>query len=195
MKYLIYVFSILILGSCTTRLETKEYVEYVRNPKNGLVIRNSFGDMVVEIQYEPSDYLALKELRGIKLNDAEFAKVKERFQDYIYFKTEIYSNRGMLFGSIDSLTKESYDSQLKFHFNDYAYLVNCSDTLKCLMSQYDNTGGVGDRYSFEMIFEKKELLSDSLKFHFQDKLMRTGIEDFNFSISTDAIKNIPDFKI
>lgn len=195
MKYFVYLSLCISLYSCSGSLKPNDYVQYVRDPINGLVVNKVVNGLNLELQYEPDDYLALKELRGAILKEENFRKVKERFQDYIYFKTEIYSADGELFKGSDSISTQEFDSQLKFHFNEYAFLIDRKDTLKCLMSQYDNTGEVGDRYSFQMIFEKKELLSDSIIFLFHDVLNKTGLQEFKVSISTKAIKSVPDLKI
>ena len=184
------------LCSCSSDLAPAEYINYVRNPENGLAKEVAIGETLIGIQYEPQDYLALKELRRSNFTKEDIEKMRTHFSDYFYFKLDLTSNENVFFSGIDSTTRNFYDRQLKFHLSEYLFLIDNGDTLKCLMSQLDNTGGIGDKYSFAMIFEKKNLSAEgNIEFLFIDKFSLTGREKVSILLSKGDLLSVPSLKI
>jgi len=193
------IVTLIALGSCNMNtLSIPEYIGYVRSSDKGLSDFKVHNGYVFNVLYEPSDYLALKELRNEKVTVNNFFETRKKFSDYLYFdfsiKPESYDKK--VLDKNDSANYEKRFNHFAFDFPKDIFLISKSDTLPCLLHQFTSSSGISPECHFELMFNKPvgNLLSgDSLVLVYEDKLLDSG--KIKLFLLNERITNIPQLKI
>ena len=146
------------LGGC--QRDAKHYVQWVRNPKNGLVVKAEKGGVVFTLQYKPLDYLALMETNGAKMSEADFNGVKDRYRGMEYYNLNISTvdkKKDVLNEGIgnpgDYFQRANY---ISFELQRDLGMVVGKDTFPCKLYHFERTYNATEYRTFVLAFENKE---------------------------------------
>jgi len=199
LAFLFLSFFVFIVISCNNRkLSVPDYIQYVRSEENGLLNKLIKGGYIFSALYEPSEYVAIKELRNEKITKESYASTLPKFSDYIYFDFSIRpeNTSQKILDPADSVSYDKKFNHFSFNFSKDIFLISKEDTLSCLLHQFISSNGVSPEYHFELLFEKPNssfISRESLIFLYDDKTLNSG--KVMIPILTKDIKNIPQLKI
>ena len=124
-------------------MHTDNYINWVRNPQNGLVKIKTIDDLKFIVQYKPYEYIVCLEERSDRVPGTIMRnKVKElEGMQYFDLKILLKKNEGELLKSgINS--PEDYDKRVKyfaFGMQNDIQLVDGNDTLPCAMYHFERS--------------------------------------------------------
>lgn len=182
----------LILISCNKNLSPEEFIQWVNNPVNGMVVHENVKEYKISLQYQPNLFLAItnteegnrtKELIGEQL-------LKREGMQYFVLRLENYQTHESIL-EMDSKTEEDRIKRLSYF--DYKMqsdiiLVDGLDTLPCLIYHFEKNYSMTPYNSVVLAFdnskdiENKTLLIDGHVFD-TDKI--------KLEIKKESLINIP----
>lgn len=215
---LIFLFVLILLLSCNSNpvlnetgnmdiqganinvnyLNPVNYINWVQDKENGLLVEKEVGNLKFSLQYEPYEYIALKQLNPEAVSNDTINEIVSSLTGLQYFIFEISSITGTeppirqsVLGDIGSETKYfSFDMQ-----NDLI-LTQESDTLYCKLFHLEPTYNIKPSNTFLLAFEKfnkPDKENSDLNFIFYDKVFDVGT--IKIKISSESISNLPKLKI
>jgi hypothetical protein len=191
--YILFAFGTILLTSCGRgKVGPQEYVYYVQDEKNGLLVQGNYSGVRYSLQYQPTDYLVFAEERNFNIPTDEFNQQYNRFKGLEHYNFHIYRK------DIDSLiskasgdVKKNKVNYLDFGIRKDIKLVEGNDTLPCSICESESDGGIYPYYSFVIGFPHKEYQGDR-QFLFDGKIIGTGA--VKLLVTRASIQNIPDLK-
>lgn len=148
----------LLLGiSCSGKLDRKEFIEWIRDSKNGLHVQKQSGDYLLDVQYQPPSYMVLQ--RNPTIGAEEFIKEIEKKENLQYYVLKI----GVLHKNIDFLSYEvesSIQKQQKLYYYSYSFqndiqLEDTGELLPCVLYHFERSADVKGSRTFVLAFENK----------------------------------------
>jgi hypothetical protein len=193
----IILFLIVSVASCGRRaLNPLEYVHYVENPKKGLLIKENVNGLQYTLQYEPVEYVTMREMHALNIDPDTFKMQYQRFKGLEHYTLRI-GRRG-----IDSILnrqtdtsklKGAMDSYFDFGIQKDIHLIEGKDTIPCGVCQYEgDMGGIAPYYSFVLGFTASNYKGDRTVFY-KDNLFKSG--NVKFNIESSDFNAIPDLKM
>jgi len=138
-----------LISSCNPKLESKEFIEWVRDYENGLHVRKTVSDFTLDLQYQPAAYLALVNSDSSFLQDQKIdryiLKVRPEGvnEDIIQYKAQ----------SSDDIQKRIY--YFSYLFQNDIYLLEGGRKIPCVLLHFEPSDLSNDR-TFVLGFEKVE---------------------------------------
>lgn len=184
-----------LCASCSGGLSPKEYVHYIENPGNGLLIKGGVNGVKYELQYQPIDYCVMQEKRSFSVPDDEFAQLRKRFSGLEHYVLRIERK------SMDSLVSKMNDTAkykkgvteyFDFGIQKDIKLIEGKDTVKCSICQVDANTAISQYYVFTLGFPANHFEGDRY-FEFGNKILKTG--DVKLAITDKSMKNLPALKM
>jgi hypothetical protein len=193
-KGLIFFCGLFFLFSCKEKyLEPMEYIGYIENEKNGLIVSKEVGEYIFSAHYAPVEYCALKKLKEEHISSADLEKEKMEMDGLQYFNFRVeLKNSGDILKSVSG-SQQDYNhlvQHLSFGMQNDMALVENADTFPCRLFHFERTYGVAPYYTFVMAFDAggNEKHSTSTLVYF-DKIF--GVGTLKFEIKEESKKNIP----
>lgn len=131
-----FVFTTTWLIGCTSSLDQPAYVRWVEDPSHGLRVQQTVNDYVLELQYKPTDYVALQRLnRGSDTNHTlSFNQVRNELASLQYYtftvRTHDSANDLLRYGTAEEkqrlLYYLSYELQYALHLEEQGQLLPCA---------------------------------------------------------------------
>jgi len=202
MKYrLLFVIGLLILISCheETILSPAKYVEWVKDPSNGLLQSKAINEFEFTAQYKPLNFIVAQEERTNDLSDTILSsRKKELGIDYLYYNFRIKNKEGELspVGS-GAHSEQEYQRRLgyfTFDMQQDLYLLHGQDTFPCTMFQFVRNYDIAPYVEFALGFKKQinTTLNQDITFVFEDRILGIGTTKLLFTQS--IFENIPKIK-
>lgn len=196
-KFPSYLFIVLafVLCSCNRSLAPGEYVKYVENPENGLLVKGNANGIRYSLQYQPTEYLVMLQLKSFNIPPDQFNEQYSRFKGIEHYVLRIYKH------DMDSLVSKATDSAkvrkgmteyLDFGIQKDFKMVVGNDTIPCGISECESSMGMLPYYSFVLGFPIKEKAGDR-EFLYGNKMIGTG--DVKLLIKEKSIRGIPKLKM
>jgi hypothetical protein len=189
-------FSQLFSSSNEKELSAAAYINYVEDPGNGLLKEKEIDDIKFSLQYEPYEYLCIKELGHDSVKKEELqAAIKEREDmDYFVLKIQAKNNNQELlkYKLSDEKQYQERVDYFSFRMQDDIKLIEGKDSLFCRMFHFERIFGVAPYAKFVLGFEKSKRDEDKL-FVFEDRVFKSGT--IKLIITKEDITNIPSLKI
>jgi hypothetical protein len=148
----------ILLGiSCSGKLDRSEFIEWIRDPKNGLHVQKQSGDYWLDVQYQPASYMVLQ--RNAAIGKEEFAKEIEKNENLQYYLLKI----GVLHQNIDFLSYQVQslaEKQQKLYYYSYSFqndiqLEDAGELLPCVLYHFERSSAVKGSRTFVLAFENK----------------------------------------
>jgi hypothetical protein len=190
---------ILLLWGCTPKVAgPKDYVNFIKNPKNGLCPEKIIRDYTFRFQYLPIEYAALREQDLEQLDYTKYEQDKKSMQGLIHVNFYIQAeNESVLKKDVKS-EEEIYERIEYFSYRvqkDF-YLLYGDDTLKCLICHFERTYELSPYLTFILGFEDRisnQKNYQDLTLVYKDNLLGTG--PVRIAIKGKFLRKIPELKI
>jgi hypothetical protein len=194
---LIYFFPILIflLSSCSEELVPREFIRYIENPNNGLLVGSKVNGVKYTLQYQPPDYLVMLELKSFSIPSKTFQEQYNRFKGIEHYVLHIDRKE------MDSLAAKAKDTAtirkgmieyLDFKIKKDIKLVEGNDTIPCGIAECESSMGMFPYYSFVLGFNTKDYSGDR-EIIYGNKMIGTG--DIKLVLKGKSIRKIPKLKM
>ena len=180
-KYLISMTFLSCLSSCSSYVDERTYMSYLKEEENGLHQKQSDQLWEYELQLKTPQSMALQEsMQSGKLDKERYQSLLPQFGDMIYFVLSIRPKKinDTISAFITSnTTKLSFDMQKEFS------LRMDNDTLPCSLYQFENTFPISGKSSMTLAFDTKNPIASetSLTFLFASSLFSQKLIAFEFS--------------
>jgi len=186
---------IVVLGIAmySPSLSVAEYMEYVEHQDNGLLQQQENAFFTYSVQYEPLEYLALKELRSLEPSKEEVAQSIKTHEGLRYFILKIASKTGQDILKTNAASEEEYELR-QYYFtsllqNDLAWVSAAGDTLPPALCHFERNYGLAPHNNIVVAFPFDENTSAEGTFLFNDQVL--GREVYSFSFEKSAIEQLP----
>ena len=199
---LVLKFSAVVLGllllevkSCpqpeTASLGTEDYIAWVENPENGLVMNKEMNDLIFSVQYKPLAYeVLLQEKRTF--SDGEMKLEMDSISDMQYYTFRIATAGGTDVQRYRAESEQDYYARLEYfalQMQNDLVLIDGSDTLPCLLYHYERTYGIDPRATFVMGFSDKKKSQENKTLMYTDRVFGSG--PVLLTIESEDLKMIP----
>lgn len=188
----IALMSLLLLCGCKQEhLSPKEFVRWVRDEANGLVVTKELEPYSFSLQYTPVEYSVLLEQGADHINKQEIATKKKERENMQYYTLRLRSadNREILSDAAGS----EQASRLEYFMGpaqDDIVLIEGRDTLMSSLYHFERSYGLDNGNAIVLGFEKTPgFASTDKELIYNDRVLGTG--PVHLTISHTAIQQIP----
>ncbi|MBR8534955.1 hypothetical protein KDU71_05230 [Carboxylicivirga sediminis] len=192
----LFVF-LLLIASCQKQLSHPEFLEYINNPDNGLLQEKEINNVSVSLQYWPQELVTYQEFQGLdSISTQVYLNELANYKQYHYIKLKLSAHgQGLLHAYVrDRFKYSQLVNTLSFGMGQNAYLIKQpTDTLEfvdCFIPRYY---GINTSTDLMLIYKADKDLDTDFRFQLKDLDIGTG--ELSFTITKDAILNIPDLII
>lgn len=141
-------------------LKPVEYVKWVEDVGNELVVKKIIGDYVFALQYKPLDYSVLKAERNLNISKQELNSKTTEIEGLQYFTFQISTKEGngelLKSGISGKDEKVEYEKRIDYFSskmqNDIK-LIDGQDTLPCVLFHFERTYNLTPYSNFNLGFE------------------------------------------
>lgn len=143
----------------------EEYLEWVRDPENGLYREEEIDGLTFSVFYKPLDYVILQELASSGVAIDSFASYKKQYEGLQYFTLTIKSSQDADLLKHAITSERNYYQRIdycSFRMQNDLQLVQGSDTLACKLFHYERTYQVAPYTNFILAFEDNSTPNTSL---------------------------------
>lgn len=180
----IIIFLFVILYTACNSYDPKAYIQYIKNPKNGLTIEYKSTEYIYSLSYKPIELMAYQEWINNNKN-VPYDSILNQYISLEYYGLDIKSLN-------PSNKKDSLSNQYKsFSFENNIRLV-IGDSLKPALFHYENTSGVKPLDHYEIAFEVNNENKEERVFFIQSYLNDNNI---TMKIQYKSIQSLPILKI
>jgi len=193
-----YIALLLILCSCTKerqKLIPSEYVRWINNSENGLVIKKNIGEYEYTLKYQPVDYMIANEFRTDEIDPGAYEMRKKEMEGAQYYSLRIKqkdSNADVMLAGISSSSDYyAMDTYLAYGFKDDIKMVQ-DDTSSCTLYHFVNTHGLTPHVEIVFGFDKPENGQDRT-IVINERVFGAGT--LKFSFTENVLSQVPELKI
>jgi hypothetical protein len=188
---------IFILG-CSGKpdsLAPEKYFKWIADEENGLANSKKVRNVTMRARLLPSDFLAYKEYSGSSNDSASFDSLRASYACGLTFQFVLEADKQTNKEYENLLQYEVADAQefaartraLSFNIQDFITLRHGTDTYAPVLSQYEGYDAIGNKISFQVVFDIKENECGSAKstlgdvtLIFDDPFWNLGVNNFLF---------------
>ena len=185
---------VIILASCNG-VGVKEYMQFVENPESGLKKVCTNDSYVFELQYKPTEYIAILENRDKELADKVVSKRTNELDGMEYFNLKLGTNNGLNFlkNNVSSdIEVQQRINYFKSRAQSEIFMLNGNDTTHCDLYHFEQYYGSAPYEMIVIGFKKSDKDTDK-RIVFEAKEL--GLEPIEFVINQNDINNIPKLNI
>jgi hypothetical protein len=169
-----------------------EYVQWVRDERNGLRINKQVDSYIYELQYQPVEYLVLLQERNDEIKASELKKETEERGDLQYFTFKMSSTKGKGILSDKDLFIENKDIYLLSGLQRDFMLTEGQDTLECVMLHFEASNNLVPYDQCVLAFEKSGNPVSDITFLFRTEKYAEGW--IKIPVKREDINKIPKLK-
>ncbi|MDR1729697.1 MAG: hypothetical protein LBR52_03450 [Prevotellaceae bacterium] len=173
-------------------LTPAEYVQWVRDERNGLRVNRQEGAYTYEIQYQPVEYLVVLQERSEVIAASTLKEEAERRGDLLYFTFKMSSEKGKGILSDNDLVIENKDIYLLSGLQQDIMLAEGQDTLECVMLHFESSNNLVPYDQCVLAFEKPGNPASDFTFLFRTEKYAGGW--VKIPIKRESINRIPKLK-
>ena len=194
----------LFIASCSNSItDIDNYLKYLSDKENGLVIEKATGGILMRVKYLPTDYLVFNDLKNNENNTLTLKdSIKQSYQNSMTFMLTIGPDRNESF-DITKVGVKNYEEfaqrieEMNFNMTQYVTLKINEKEYTPALTQMESVNGLAQERNILFVFnaldeQGKEILKNDAQFVYNDELFYTGINKFKFKM--DKINNVPEFK-
>ena len=172
-----------------------EYVKWVENPDNGLLVQTEQEGFIFKLQYKPIEYIIAVQERRKRLPEATVTQARKELSGMQYFTFKIRPEKeDQALLDKTKMTVSEFDQRLgyfSFSMQKDLLLVDGQDSLPCLLFHHEPTYGLTGEETFLLgfdlpiepsLYSPKELL-------YKDSFLGTG--QVSVTIQEAALTSIP----
>lgn len=193
-----------MVGGCKPDgLSPADYVQYVKNPVNGLITRQEHSGIMMEAFYQPPEYVALMQIPPAEIDDSLFRAETESNKPFYHLLFSIGSASAV---PIDELLSKKGDAdmpfetrkqQMMYQMQNAFLLIIGQDSLPCTFYHTQLSGKLNNAYDFILVFEADSTsvgqpLNDNIALAYRDSIWLQ--QRFNFLFDKNNINRLPEIK-
>lgn len=205
---LLYIglFLLLVILSCGNKTITtnEEYLKWMNDEDNGLVMTKEAGGITIKVKYLPSNYLAYQDLSGqtiIKKEESD--SIIKSYDKSLTFLITIGVDGEVKKGDVMYQGVQNYEEYKKrlyamnFDIENNVTIKIGEKKYRPVLSNLENGYGLTESRNITLVFvpETKEdqlfYLGEEIQFTYDDELFDSGINHFTFD--RKKLNNIPQF--
>lgn len=190
----------LIILVCATAckeksLERGAYISFVTDPESGLIKKQEFGDISIEVFYQPLEFVYLKERKDKPISIRDFTVWKKNRTEYEYYVVRLVNHKVKEIAEYKSSGFNEYASKLDYlvaGFQDDINMVSGKDTMPCSLFHYERSYGLSGNNNFNVIFKKDTVATE------QTMMIDLSVFDLGrvkFTFNKNELKDIPKLSI
>lgn len=153
----ICIFSLGIL-SCSRELDKREYVQWIQSYENELHQRVSFCDYVLDVQYQPIDYMLLQQTQG-NIQRGEIDSLRKDISDLQYYLLTIEVKHGkedlIKFGAAHDSEVQERLYYYSYQFQNDIHLEEGGHELPCALFHFERSFDLRTSRTFVLGFENR----------------------------------------
>lgn len=169
-----------------------EYVQWVRDERNGLRIKKQDGAYMYELQYQPVEYLVVLQERSEKIKASTLKEEAAKRGDLQYFTFKMLSVQGKGILSDKNLFIENKEIYLLSGLQQDLMLAEGKDTLQCVMLHFEAANNLVPYDQCVLAFEKSENPKSDITFLFRTEKYADGW--VKIPIKRENLNRIPKLK-
>lgn len=182
MKIIYTLWILVFLSACSHELPIQDYLQWVENEKNGLVVKRTLNSADIILQYQPLEYVALLNLRQGSITKESVSAEIAGLSGYYYFSFKIKP----------SVAVDANQDYFNYQLGNNFHLIQGNDTLKCAFFHQESTRNFSPFLTFLLAFKVDQPLIEDLTFQYTDEYF--GLNIIKFQIEKASLKNIPSLK-
>jgi len=184
----------LLAASCQRQMtQSSDYISWVEDEDNGLVVKKEIDGMEYNLLYKPHDYILAKEYSANILDKGRIEARRKELGDLQYFTLRIRAGNNNELMKAGIANEQEYYARLEYFMSGMQsdlYLVEGKDTLPCRMQHYERTYGMSPWNNFVLGFDNPEKNKQEDKLLvYEDKVLGNG--KVMLKIKYKAIENVP----
>lgn len=183
------------ISTSKVALPVEGYIEYIKDTQNNLILTKTISDFSYTIQYLPSEYLALKELKSDSLTAKKIEQKLGELNELQYFVFSIQNNKSgkelLKYNLENEIEYQARLDYFSFRMQDDLKLIDGSDTLSCELFHFERTFDLSPRLVFNVAF-KNPRSNGNKTFTFNDLIFKNG--EINLKFDKTTFYNIPKIK-
>jgi hypothetical protein len=194
-----FVLVVTILLSCRTtdflgkeKLLPEDYVQWVENKENGLRIDMEDEPYMYELQYQPIEYLVVRQIRSPQITSAALKEGTQKRNGLLYFTLKMWTKDGKGILSDKNLIIENKNSYLLSGLQNDMILLAGSDSLHCVMLHFESANNLIPYDQCVLAFEKPKVEKENLVFLLRTDKYKQGW--LKITVKKQDIKNTPKLK-
>jgi hypothetical protein len=194
MKAIFYSIFFLTLFSCgKSQLTPEEYVAWSDDSENNLVKVFNQNTLQLTCQFTTPEYVSLKQSDPANIDTALLRENIEALNGMVHFKLKFEDTTTNNFLKPPGTTGEEFNTKTMYLSYDIApdlKLVQCGDTLPCIMNHHERTYGSTPYETLLISFSSASAEVCDLEVIFNDRVF--GLGRVKFFFSKEDLENIPE---
>lgn len=197
-----YAFIMGVFVSCTSTsnednvkvLPPADYVNWVKNPSNGLVKSSQVGKVLYELTYTPKEYVVANEIRSNSISSEELDNRVSELGNQQYYNLKIKSLNSSDVMQTNITSRDEYDARINYYSFDFQndiVLVAGMDTISCNMCHFVRSHGVAPYVDFILSFDEYKESKDNQILLFDRQIAKDVV---SFKYQASDFKNLPQIK-
>lgn len=152
--------SVFIFASCQNSVSPKDYVNYVKDYKNGLHKFKKIGALEVDVQYRPIPYVIANEFRKNNIRQEDYIKRESELSGLQYYNVKLsVAEQGQDITKYKVVSQEDYQQRLyylSYKMKNDIQLVEGKDTLSPILYHFERSYDISDKRTFVVAFESTQ---------------------------------------
>jgi hypothetical protein len=183
LKVFFVITIIVVIACCSTSVTINEYLKWVEDEENGLLIHDKKSGNDFFLQYQPLEYLAIYNLRNDVISKENINKELNGLKGYYYFKFKIKPSAQV------NANEDYFNYEIARQFR----LIEGADTLESAFFHLESTRNFSPFLTFMLAFPKQTSLSKNLTFIYHDEVF--GLKELKLNIKRKNLEKLSRLKI
>lgn len=195
-RLLLIIVIVSVATACKREYSYEAFVQYVNDPKSGLVLSKNVNGVDFKVTYWPSELIAWPETNNsTDISLEEWEQLLNHYNQYLYFKVEI-SGKGQEILNAVVHNRQKYSqlvNDLMFGMNEKLRLINPGvDTLELVDVHTPRFYGIAAATQLICVFSRETADIHNLRLEIDDTGLYTG--DIRFEFAGKKLRKIPKLK-
>lgn len=152
----LYLIGLIFLAGCNSKLDSNQYIKWVRDTENQLHVKTSASNFVFDVQYQPADYILLQRAGG-QIDKNRYASLREEVQSIQYYTLTI-SVADEKTDFIDFNVHDLSEKQRKLYYFSYEFqndiqVMEDGKLLPCVLFHFERPVDLKPARTFVLGFE------------------------------------------
>ena len=184
----------LVFFSCSSVLEREDYVNFILNPDNGLIKKQTVENIEISVMYEPTDFIIQREFDLLD-DETLISERKKELEDYLHFQFRLKLEKGgniLAFNQDEKYNESTRVSHFSFNSKNDFKIVSEMDTVACQIAHYSRNYNLSPTIDLSIVFDR---LPTDQDWQFIYKDAQYGIGTTKFLFSKSDLQTIPTLKL
>jgi len=155
--FLSLVIFLFFFTACTKYFSPSEYVNWVKDEKNGLNKVKQIKEVKIEIQHKPIPFIIANEQRKNDIDIDEYNNRKAELEGLIYFDLRLSINLPNYDITNYNILSEKEQKDrlyyLSYHMKNDIFLIEGMDTLPCRLYHFERSYDIAKHRTFILAFD------------------------------------------